>query len=207
MGRPRTRYYLDEARQISIKALRGYLAPGAWCRCSWGRGSSVGVSVAEDAITLIYTADGGGQSTEHRVRVDLEKAPRRLGGHQIYFRCPRCSRRAQKLYGIGRDFICRHCAGRPYRSQSRDAIGRAEARHLHHQRKLQPTGELNFGEVPPRPKWMQHSTYERIKKACLGAYWLREELLAPGLERIMERIEQLEAAPSPTKGRYRQFWG
>jgi hypothetical protein len=85
-----------------------------------------------------------------------------FGGRRWWFTCPRCGRRAQKLYlppGRG-DFACRHCHRLSYDSRSRDA----HERHQEHARaiRLKFGGSASlFDPFPPKPRGMWERTYLR----------------------------------------------
>ena len=49
-------------------------------------------------------------------RVDLDSV-RLTYGDRYYFKCPRCGRRVETLFFLGRDFGCRQCMRLGYRSQ------------------------------------------------------------------------------------------
>ncbi len=62
--------------------------------------------------------------------VGIVRVPCRLGGSRPYFLCPGvvngivCGRRVAKLYGAGHYFLCRHCYGLTYSSQSENDYDR-----------------------------------------------------------------------------------
>ena len=84
-----------------------------------------------DHIVLSYRYRfNGGDWQDVEEPVGLVRVPCRLGGSRPYFLCPgvvngvACGRRVAKLYGPGRYFLCRHCYGLTYTSQSEDNYGR-----------------------------------------------------------------------------------
>ena len=84
--------------------------------------------------------------------------------------CPRCGRRVAKLYLRSRYFECRYCHRLSYASQSDDAMGRAWRK--------QYKVEAKLGEHWQRPKFMHHSTHEKLMGVILQCEEQRDRALA-----------------------------
>lgn len=85
-----------------------------------------------------------------------------FGGRRPWFLCPveGCGKRVAKLYLGQRGYICRHCVGLKYRSQSEPAAERRISRA--NRIRLRLGGKPGFFRPPPaRPRGMWHRTYDR----------------------------------------------
>jgi hypothetical protein len=100
----------------------GLLQPGThfpWYWKSWNsRSRGISVNVDDGELALGYYPGGRITKFVQRTIVTLEQTPCHFGGHRVWFCCPRCRRRAAKLYYHRIRFVCRRCVGLNYRSQS-----------------------------------------------------------------------------------------
>ena len=127
-----------------------------------------------------------------RDRIALEHQPRHYGGAEAYVKCPRCSRRATKLFLREPCFCCRHCAALPYRSQSLEPEHRLARTHTRHRRKIDPNAtRLPPGHIPLRPRYMHRRTYHRLAQAAEDAWATRQAIV---LGQIAVVVKQLKAA-------------
>lgn len=151
-GFERTKATTDSAPSLDVRQLcqRGYLRPGASYSATWA-GRSIKLRVDPAGLWLEELDTG----RVHRARLTSTRC--NYGGVRPWFMCPRCGYRAARLY-LRRELQCRDCHGLAYPSTRRDGIDRlrTKARALRQQ--------LGGGDVaiPPRPKGMWRTTYERL---------------------------------------------
>ena len=191
MPRPRHRACLEDGLKLDLNHLarRGFIRFGAnigvrgitWTHSSWGQVArgiiSAEMSDPHDAWLRI-------QIGEAVQRITLVSRSRKFGGRQWFFLCPATGRLATVLWkppGASK-FCSRQAWGREvaYHSQFQDAATRAQ---LGKERiKARPIGYLdpNAWDLPPKPKWMRWSTYnryverfdeyeERLDNACIAS--------------------------------------
>jgi hypothetical protein len=167
--------------------------------------ASIGLRAEEDQVILSYRcqiAGGEWQSVEEPVLI--VRVPCGLGGSRPYFVCPGvvngsvCGQRVAKLYGPGRCFLCRHCYGLSYASQSESARDRLLRRANNIRMRLggQP-GMLS--PFPERPRGMWQTTFERLRETALAAEEQAAGALAISAERLLARIDR-------PKSRKKGFW-
>lgn len=100
------------------------------------------------------------------VFISVTATPANLGGHRLWFACPRpgCRRRCTALYREvdtnPRAFACRRCTGLVYRSQRQSRSHRLETRANRLVSRLVPA-EGTAGTYL-KPKWMRWSTFDRL---------------------------------------------
>jgi hypothetical protein len=90
-----------------------------------------------------------------------------FGGRRAWFLCPGCGRRCGKLYAA-QLFRCRLCLRLVYRSQYESLVNRAfdNSRRI----RLRLGGSVDVTQpLPPRPKRMRRTTYERLSKKVNAA--------------------------------------
>ena len=145
----RKRWGLDNAVLASMLWHRGkdkvgeiglYILPGLGVKLSYNfKGEPV-----ETLIRFAYSAQN-------------------LGGRRTWWVCPSCGRRCGILYG-GPRFVCRRCAGVDYYAiqQNGDAMGPIETKLRRIRRRLGVTDGAWHEKIPPRPRYMHHSTYRRL---------------------------------------------
>ena len=156
---------------LSINRLHrgGELRPGCWSSWTWSlRGQPTGsISVwAENGhVRLSYQSSvGEGQWETIEQCVRIEWTPCHFGGARPWFCCPGigCGRRVGKLYGVGADFLCRHCHHLAYESQRENRAFRALRRAQTLRIRLGGSGSM--GELfPEKPKGMHWRTYDRLR--------------------------------------------
>ncbi len=108
--------------------------------------------------------------TPQHIRVSW--TPCRYGGTRPWLHCPRCQRRAVKLYKGFANYYCRRCAGNPpYASQTKSAAGR---RHFALCKlRLQLGGDARPGvDLPDRPPRMHRKTYKRLRNRIEALEWV-----------------------------------
>ena len=92
-----------------------------------------------------------------------------------------------KLYGPGRYFLCRHCYRLAYASQSEDAMDRARRRAG--KIRIRLGGRSDMPEfIPPKPKGMWHSTYERLSEKASDAEMAADAAFEQRAAIIVERL-------------------
>ncbi len=174
---------------LDVRKLRrhGTLRPGiyAW---GWSRDgeqyASIGIVVQPESVRLEYMrTPSGGDPRPTTCTVWLDRVACRYGGERVYFLCPDCGRRCERLFGLDRAgrFACRICLRLGYASESESP----EDRTWRRQRKLESRLDDDGGK-PPR---MRGRTYESILVAISEQEERRDEFLAPALMRLLARLK------------------
>lgn len=86
-----------------------------------------------------------------------------FGSSRPWFLCPRCTRRVGVLFMRGTRFVCRHCAGVAYASQSEGTIAR---------------GWRRLGPRREPPKAMHRRTHQRLLQSVFECEEQREDEIA-----------------------------
>lgn len=183
-GFERTKATTSSAPYLDVRHLQrhGYLRPDANYFLGWA-GKRIGLRV-DNAGLWLEELDTG---RVHRARLTSTRC--NYGGARPWLMCPRCGCRAARLY-LRRELRCRDCHGLAYPSTRRDSIGRlqAKARALRQQ--------LGGGDVaiPPRPKGMWHTTYERLVRELVEVETALWSQLGARVDRLYCRtLANLEA--------------
>lgn len=194
-GRPAWHVKAEHCKSLDVRrwqregVLRdGYTGGWRWTDSYSGEETgSIGYRVSMNcgalAVTLNYRANE--QSISDAVRIERTRC--NFGGSRVWFQCPRCYRRAAKLFLRGARFACRHCQRLVYASQSEDAIGRTWRR----QAKL----EGHLGPNWTRPKGMHSKTRERLLDRIWDCEERRDDALACFLGQLMAKHPSLRNDP------------
>lgn len=184
---------LEDTLAVDVRdwGRRGLLVPGTWFSWQWSRGGQAAGAIQVQAragrVVLHYrTRSRGDQNWRSAEQpVELTFTACYLGGRRPWFLCPRCARRVAKLFLAG-TFTCRRCVGLPYASQGETVYDRAARRADKVRRRLggRPGGEEPF---PPRPRWMRHRTYERLRDAEAQFRDLADEGSLVAMQGLMAR--------------------
>lgn len=175
----------------------GCLEPGWWGGWQWTHDgekvASISLRAESDRLHLTYRVricDGEWENVEEPVRIIC--VPCRFGGSRPYFICPgvvsgvACGRRVAKLLGPGRYFLCRHCYGLVYASQSEGEWDRALRRA--NKLRMRLGGDPGTASpFPTRPKGMWHRTYERLSEQAFEAEMMADVAFAIRAARLMSR--------------------
>jgi len=96
--------------------------------------------------------------------IRLARVPRPIiGGERVYFRCPRCDRRADILYFGRRCLLCRRCLRLSYWTEALSPSDRRTYRITMMRERLgQPPCLGLLPDLPDKPKWMRWHTYNRL---------------------------------------------
>ena len=143
---------------------------GTFFQCSWmGESgepkSSIGIQAGRDQLTLHYrywTNKDEGQDV--RELVPISWTPCHYGGRRPWFRCPgildgvACNRRVAKIFLRGGHFLCRHCHGLAYPSQTVTLGDRPLNRAQKIRMRLGGSGNM-MEPFPWKPKGMHWRTY------------------------------------------------
>lgn len=182
---------------LDINQLRrdGWLEPGWRGGLQWARDGvdvvSIMVRSEADRLHLAYRVRSGrgGRWEEIEEAVSIVRVPCRFGGSRPFFVCPgvvdgvSCRRRAVKIYGAGRFFLCRHCYGLAYKSQREQPYERVLRRIRKVRAQLGGDGNV-LSSFPDRPKGMHRCTYERLWLAATAAEMMMMKNLAMRLGRL-----------------------
>lgn len=162
---------LEETKRVDIRFMKkqGYLKPGVTGSLQWTcRGKPNGdirFFTYQDSLTLSFRyRHNGGDWQPVNQHITLVTTPCHYGGDRKWFLCPNCQKRVGILSGYGKHFLCRHCYGLAYGSQSEDVFSRMI-------RKRDKLKQRAFDESEYRKrKGMHHSTFERLQ----NEYWTLE---------------------------------
>jgi hypothetical protein len=165
MPRSRQRLTLESGPVLDLARLipRGAGRPGSTISCTLTYNSVETITVKlrlRDDSSVMDLVHGGRQQS-----LKLVSSPRHLGGLQWYVLCPCTGRRVRALFrpSGARLFASRHAWGRgaAYASQFLDSTGRAW--HIKHKVKARLIGteDPDGWDLPPKPKRMRWTTYER----------------------------------------------
>ena len=185
MPRPRQRVFLEQGLKLDINTLarQGLVRPGAKCGphgIRWTR------SFTDDTIAsgLITANMEGNYEGWLRVQIgsldqwiELGAQPRRFGGRQWYFKCPKTHRNCSVLWRPpGATRFCSRQAWRrqvAYASQFASPVDRAHRGKAKIKSRLIGTCDPDEWDLPPKPKWMRWPTYNR----CVEKFDTYEDLL------------------------------
>jgi hypothetical protein len=197
-GRRSSTEKVEEHRVLDVSAMNkaGCLSgprSGSW---QWSRDDEVVASIRfrydEGRLHLDYrfrSGNGDWQPVNEVVRIDWRSC--RFGGRRPYFVCPGirngvvCSRPVTKLYGASTWFLCRHCYGLRYASQSEDVYDRAQRKANRLRRSLDRTSR-GMGDIPERPKGMWRRTYDRRIDAIIALDDFTDQKLALFAARLLK---------------------
>jgi hypothetical protein len=211
-GRPagKGRQTVESCRSLDIRELQrsGCLTPGWHGDLQWQKAgetiASIGLRFDGARLVLSYRATSNDGTWQDVVGpIEIVQRPCRFGGQRPYFVCPgvvngvACQRRALKLYGPGRYFLCRHCCRLAYASQSEGALDRARRRVTKLRRQLRDESDQD-SNLPTRPNGMWNRTYARLANKFVAA----EEVA----DREFMRSIGVVAAQLENRNRKASFW-
>jgi len=170
---------------------RGLLVPGLGFSWSWScRGERTGqihVRAGHDHVWLSYRVRRPGEDwPDISSTVSLTSTPCHFGGERVWFRCPWCGNRAQKLYMHPTHFRCRKCCGLPYASQQETPLDRG----LRKSRKLRSKLCDDGGVGDPilwKPGSMHWRTFEKLRKQIEAEEEVAEAWLMMATRRLFAR--------------------
>ena len=188
---------VEACRPIDVNRLQreGCLRPGWYGGWQWKREgenvASINLRSEADRLHLSYRVRiSGGKWEEVAENVSIVRVPCRLGGARPYFICPgvmngiACGRRAAKLHGPGRYFLCRHCYRLVHTSQREGEGDRALPRANKIRQRL--GGDPGMTKpFPEKPKGMWRRTYERMCEQAFDAEMLADEAFAIRIQRLL----------------------
>jgi hypothetical protein len=195
MPRSRQRVCLEQGLRLDVNRLirQGLIRPGGISGpflISWTN-SYTGEVTASALVTanMLNRQEGRLHIQIGSVGQTIFLVPRsrRFGGYQWYFICPVMNRCASVLWrppGATR-FCCRQKWGRQvaYASQFLDADNRAHRGKAKIKKRLIGDCDPDEWDLPPKPKWMRWSTYNRL----VDRYDAYEEILDRGIVELMAK--------------------
>ena len=172
-GRPSNKQKAEECRSIDIYKMKRHCCfePGMRGNWIWSRNENevarIGYHCTGTVLELDYRVRlSGGEWEPIKQNVPLVQAECNYGGQRTYAICPGvlngrpCGQRVGKLFSGGRYFLCRHCYGIAYASQSELRYDRMLRRA--HKLRMALGGEPGAAyPIAPRPKGMWERTYKR----------------------------------------------
>src|SRR6476619_6032954 len=195
MPKPRQRVCLESGLKLDLNKLRrqGLVRPGEKCGVviRW-TSTYTGEEIAQGVITSNM---GGSYEGWLRIQLgDLDQTiilvpkPRHFGGYQWYFVCPVLNRYASVLWlpPEAERFCSRQTWGRQvaYASQFADPDNRAHIGQAKIKSRLIADLDPVEWDLPPRPKWMRWSTYNR----CVQKFDAYEAILEYGIAELMAKL-------------------
>jgi hypothetical protein len=152
-------------------------------------------SVETISVDLRLYDDGGVMDLSYSGRqqsLDLVSSPRQFGGLQWYVVCPQTGRRVRVLFrpSGASSFASRHAWGRSaaYASQFLDPVDRVWRTKDKIKARLLGNEDPEKWDLPPKPKGMRWTTYERWE----AKYDKADEALIRrcelGIERLMKSL-------------------
>jgi hypothetical protein len=201
-GRPSGsgRITVEACRSLDVNRLHreGCLRAGWSGLWQWTRDGErvawINLRADHDRLSLSYRVRSYGSDWEDIAEtVRIVHVPCRFGGTRPYFLCPgvrngtACGRRAVKLHGPGRYFLCRHCYRLAHASQSEEPWDRAMRRANKIRQRLggDPSWDAPF---PPKPKGMWQRSYERLCDQIDEAECLADGAFAIRTVRLLDRL-------------------
>lgn len=189
------RYTTQDAHSVDIRYLKqhGFLRGGVSGALRWScndeETGSIRFRTESDRLVLNYRYRASEDEWEWlEYPVYFDQTPCNYGGIRKWFLCPNreCGRRVAVLYAVGKYFLCRHCQDLVYQSQRECPAQRAMRRS----RKiiLQLGGEPDDESYPDRPKYMHHTTYDRLIQEAERCNQLSWAMLEPLLRRFITDI-------------------
>ena len=196
MPRPRQRACLQDGLKLDLNRLasQGLVRPGAtvgpysirWLNTYWDE------EIASGFISANMEGEYEGwfriQIASLDQKIILVPRARHFGGRQWYFVCPVMNRCASVLWkppGATR-FCSRQSWGNrrvAYSSQFLDPDNRAHRGKAKIKAKLIADLDPDEWELPPKPKWMRWSTYNRL----VDRFDSYEEILERGIAELMAK--------------------
>ncbi len=189
---------VEGSRSLDVNELNkaGVLSRGYRGSLRWsyedGMEATIGLRMEDDRLVLSYryrVNDGAWQDVDQPVLITW--SPCRYGGRRPYFTCPGvvngvpCGRRALKLYGAGRYFLCRHCYGLSYGSQRERGMDRALGKA--NKIRMNLGGEPGMASsFPDKPRGMHWRTYHRLMQEAANAEAEANELFAARAGRLLK---------------------
>jgi hypothetical protein len=195
MPRPRQRVCLEAGLKLDLNRLmrQNCVRPGAhsaW-RSVWSN-NYTGEETAAANFTCHMTGEHEGrlriQMDDMEQTVFLSPRPRKFGGRQWYFVCPVMNRCCSVLWRPpgATHFRCRQGWGKAvaYASQFLDPDNRAHRGKAKIKARLIADLDPDEWELPPKPKWMRWSTYNRL----VDRFDSYEEMLERGIAELMVKF-------------------
>lgn len=204
------RHTVESCRSIDINSLQraGCLSPGWSGTLQWTQDgectAQISLHMEPARLVLSYRfCSHKAEWEDIKEMVPIVRVPCRFGGNRSYFLCPGvingnvCNRRTVKIYGPSRYFLCRHCYGLAYESQSESDWERGLRRANRIRRRL--GGEASMeAPLPDRPKGMWARTYTRLRDEVFEAESKADASHALLAMRLLAKFEE------PKKER--EFW-
>lgn len=172
-GRPGWHPKAEQFRSLDVNRLHkaGLLKAGYSGGWQWTvdgeKVASISMRAEAGRLVLVYRIKSNGSDWDDvEEPIPLAETDCHYGGRRSWFRCPAvrngryCGRRVGKLFLGQRYFVCRHCLGLAYTSQTEEPM------HRHNRRankiRIALGGEPGTASLPPRkPKGMHWRTYWR----------------------------------------------
>ncbi|MGD9671760.1 MAG: hypothetical protein AB7U75_22390 [Hyphomicrobiaceae bacterium] len=197
MPRLRQRACLEHGLRLDINLMvrQGVIRPGAArgaheLRWTW---TATGEIVAKAVINSNLSGPEVGWLRIRLGDVDqwitLRGQLRPFGGRQWYFECPKTHRRCSVMWrppGATR-FYSRHAwRGQvAYASQFESSTDRAHRGQARIKARLIGDHDPALWDLPPKPKWMRWSTYDRLEERFDHYEWILDDHLMGLVARLM----------------------
>lgn len=164
----RHRSVVEAHRRLDVRLMQkeGVLTDGWIGQWTWtssdGETNLIRLFGGRETVRLAYNYRiNGGAWQEIDEPVAIDWSPRRFGGAQAFFLCPKCAKRARYLYGAGARFLCRGCHGLVNESSRQSDHDRALRKAQSLRRRL--GGDPGFDmPIADRPQYMRKDKYNSI---------------------------------------------
>jgi hypothetical protein len=200
MPRPRYRASLQQGLRLDLNKLRrnGFVCPGSRTGPNFIRWSYV---YTDEEITSGLLTASMEYENQGWLRIQIGKLdqyltlvpqPRRFGGRQWYFECPKTGERCSVVWMPpgAHSFASRRAWGAQvtYNSQLQTRYDRALTQGQRLRAKLGGPDWAGYnGDDPPKPKWMRWKTYNRILDRSDRYESIADERLVYFVARLMDR--------------------
>ena len=197
MTRPRQRLCLESGLRLDLNKLRrqGPVCPGVKCGAviRWTT-TYTGEEIANGVITSNMEGTYEGwlriQLGSLDQTITLVPKPRHFGGYQWYFVCPVMNRYSSVLWmPPGANRFCSRQAWGQHVAYATQFAGRDNRAHIGQAKiksRLNADPDPDNWNLPPKPKWMRWSTYNRYVEK-FDAY---EEVLSQDIAELMALLDE-----------------
>ena len=150
-----------------------------------GAGARIAMVASETGVDCVITVTSlSSHSLSESTRVNFFWQVCNFGGERPRFHCQACGRRADELFLLEFNLVCRGCAKVSYRSQWKSSAERNQERARAIRARFGGPPDMD-APFPERPKGMHWGRYDRLREEALT---LEEEVRAEQKARALKLI-------------------